>query len=297
MTTDTIPDHYPETWDKSWVPALQTADKQLDGTFMPDNIEGDRKWYNIGGTIAFKKKTARYAKTTRVNYVTGKSWIYTEAWDAPVLEDEWDEAFLASIVLPTSRIMQDQASAYNRLVDSYVRDAADGGRVTGANGTTTEVFPTANVVAANFGGSDVGITWKKIVEVQRKMNADRVSTKDRYFAIGSTQLAELMEVAEAVNRDYVNTALIVSGEIHGTKWAGFEWRLYEDLEADATDTDARKCLAWSKRDIIVGDSGMKTHMDVLPGESHALQIRPVTKLGSGRLNNSSYRCLCQDDNI
>lgn len=293
MATPTIPEHYPETWDRSWVQALQTADSRLLESATMDTLTGDRKWYNIGGTVAFKQKTSRYPETTYVDYSTSKSWIYPEAWDAPILQDEWDEEYLDSIVVPSSRIMMDQAAAYNRLRDAYIRDAAQGTRITGSNGTTTETFPANNVVAVNFGGGgDVGLTWEKVVETSRKMDADRVPVSERYWAIGAAQKADLMQEAEAVNRDFVNTALIRSGQIHGTLWAGFTWLQYEDLEFDPSDADARQTLAYHKPDIVLGESGMKTHMDVLPGRSHALQIRPVAKLGSARINNSSYIVKC-----
>ena len=293
MSTPTVAEHYPETWDKSWIGALQEAEVILLDAVVQDTLTGDRKWYNIGGTIAFKKKSARYAATTHVDYSTSKSWIYPEAWDAPVLQDEWDDEYLDSIVVPSSRIMQDQAAAYNRLRDAYVRDAIQGGRVTGSAGTTNEAFPTANNVVVGFGGGgDVGLTWAKIVETTKKMDIDRVPKRDRFFALSAYQKAELMSLAQATNRDYVNTALIASGQIHGTEWAGFTWKSYEDLEFDPSDADAKQCLAWYKNDIILGESGMKTYMDVLPERSHALQIRPVAKLGSGRINNSSYIVKC-----
>ncbi len=295
MNTDTIPNHYPETWDRSWIQVLQTADFRLAETYMPDTLTGDRKWYNIGGTVTFKKKTARYAKTTYVDYATTKSWIFPEAWDAPILQDEWDFDYLDTIVVPSSRIMQDQAMAFNRLRDAYIRDAVQGTRITGSNGTVTEAFPAGNIIAETFGGGgSVGLTFAKIVEATRLMDSDRVPQQDRYFAINSKQKSDLMTISEAVNRDFANTLLIRSGQIHNTEWAGFIWKQYEDLEFVSGSSTDRQALAWYKRDIVLGDTGMKTHMDILPGESHALQIRPVTKLGSGKINNSSYIIECDE---
>lgn len=294
MSTSTVPEHYPEIWDKSWVSALQTADSRLLESAESDSLTGDRKWYNIGGTIAFKQKAARYAATSYVDYTTSKSWIYPEAWDAPVLQDEWDEEYLDSIVVPSSRIMQDQAAAYNRLRDAYIRDAITGSRITGASGTTTETFPSANQIDANWSGTDEGITFAKVNEATRLMDNLRVPMAQRYFTITSKQKAELMEIAQATSRDYVNTMLIRAGQIHGTEWAGFTWLQYEDLELDATDTDARVCTAHYKPDIVLGETGMKTYMDVLPERSHALQIRPSVKLGSARINNSSIKILCKE---
>jgi hypothetical protein len=293
MSTPTIPDHYTETWDTSWVAALQTDESMLMDTVTPDTIGGDRKWYNIGGTVVYKRKSARYAETTYISYETGKSWIYPEEWDAPILQDEWDFAFLDTIVVPTSRIMMDQASAYNRLRDAYARDAIQGTRTTGTTGQTTETFPSANVIDVNYGGGgDVGLTWGKITQAKKLMDLLRIPKRDRYFAIGANQVQDLMSIAQATDRDYANTALIVAGEIHGTLWAGFNWRQYEDLEFDASDADARQCLAYYKPDIILAESGMKTYMDILPQRSHALQIRPSVKVASGRINNSSLIVKC-----
>lgn len=294
MSTPTIPEHYPEIWDNGWVSALQTADSRFTGAFTMDTASGDRKWYNIGGTLEFKQKTERYPETTYVAYSTGKSWLTPDAWDAPVLFDKWDQAFLDSIVLPTSRVMMDQAAAFQRLRDSYVRDAIQGTRTTGASGGTTETFPTANVIDVDEddGSTDTGLTWFKIKRAKKLMDTLRVPLSDRYFAIAAAQVEDLMSMAQATDRDYAMTSLIKEGQIHGTMWAGFKWIQYEDLSYDASDADARQCLAFSKNDIVLAESGMQTYMDVLPTRSHALQIRPDVMLGSCRINNSSIIVKC-----
>lgn len=294
MSTATIPNHYPEVWDTGWVSALQTADQRFSGAYSPDTATGDRKWYNIGGTIAFKRRTERYPETTHVDYSTGKSWLVPEPWDAPVLFDKWDQAFLDSIVLPTSRVMLDQAAAYNRLRDEFVKNAIQGTRTTGATGGTTETFPTGNVVAvdADDGSTDTGLTWYKIRHTKKLMDDLRVPMTERYFAIGPAQVQDLMNMAQATDRDYATTALIREGQIHGTLWAGFNWIEYPDLDFDSGDADARQCLAFYKPDIVLAETGMKTYMDVLPTRSHALQIRPDVMLGSCRINNSAIIVKC-----
>lgn len=288
MSTQTIPDHYPETWDTNWYPALQTSDARLLDTVDMDDAGGDRKSYNIGGTIVYKQKTARYAETTYVAYETGKSWLTPTAWDAPVIFDEFDDAFLDSIVKPTSRVLADQAAAYARLRDSFIRDAIKSNRVTGKAGDVTETFPTANEIAN--GGS--GLTWAKIVEATELMDTLRVPIQDRFFAIAAPQKSDLMSLAQATDRDYANTNLIKGGQIHGTEWAGFNWRQYEDLSYDSGNPTHRECLAYYKRDIILAESGMQTYMDVLPERSHALQLRPSVRIGSCRINNSALIINC-----
>jgi len=296
MSTPTIPEHFPDTWDDSWVSALQTAEARMVPGATPDTATGDRKWYNIGGTVTYKRKTARYPETTYVDYSTSKSWLTPEEWDAPILQDEWDNEFLASIVLPTSRIMQDQAAAYNRLRDEYVRDAIQGTRTTGESGGTTETFPAANVIAADAetSATDENLTWWKVTEATSLQDQLRVPLDGRYFAISADQKKALMSIAQATDRDYANTMLVRNGQIHGTFWAGYTWIQYEDLTYDPSDLNDRQCLAFCKKDIILAESAMKTHMDVLPQMSHALQIRPSVKLGSCRINNSSIIVKCSE---
>jgi hypothetical protein len=294
MSTSTIPQHYPDTWDTSWKQALQTTDRRLAQFAMPDTITGNRKWYNIGDTIEFKQKTARYPETTHVDYTSSKSWVYTTEWDAPVLFDEWDDAFLDSIVLPTSRVMTDQAAAFARLEDEKVRDAIQGTRITGETGTTTETFPTGQVIAVDYedGSTDTALTWAKIVQASRLMSTLRIPLDQRYMAISEYQVKDLMSIAQATDQDYASTALIREGQINGAKWAGFTWIEYPDLSYDAADADARQCLAFYGPDIILGSSGYKSYMDVLPERSHALQLRPSVRLGAGRVRNSSVIVKC-----
>ena len=295
MSTPTIPEHFPDTWDRNWVSALQTSESRISQAVTPDTVGGDRKWYNIGGTVTFKRKTARYPVTTHVDYNTSKSWLSPEEWDAPILQDEWDDEFLDTIVVPTSRIMMDQAAAYNRLRDEYSRDAIQGDRIIGETGATTETFPAANIVLADFGGGgDVGLTFAKIRESSRLHDSLRVQLDNRYFVIGSDQKSDLTTIAEAVDRDFANTMLIRNGQVHGTFWMGYTWLQYEDLTFDPSDLNDRHCLAFYKPDIVLAESAMKTHMDILPERSHALQIRPSVKLGSARINNSSLIVRCSE---
>lgn len=297
MSTSTIPQHFVDRWDTSWKMQLQRKNPRLYPHCSMTDIGGNRKWFNIDGTSTWEKKTGRYQATTYSDWTTSKAWIVPEVYKCAHLEDKWDENYLYDITSPTSSIVRADVAGFVRLRDQVLRDAIQGSRITGETGATTEAFPTDNIVAVDYddgatGSTDVGLTWEKIIYTARLMDDLEVDPMGRIFAIGPAQKQDLMKVAEAVNRDYANTALVKNGMIHGTEWAGFTWVEFTGLSFDASDADARQCLAWHPDFIEYGETGFSTKIAELPERDYAIQIYSDAKLGACRTQNASIIVKC-----
>jgi len=289
MSTSTFPEHFPDTFSNSFDMALQTADHRLMSAAVRDSLTGDRKFYNIYDATEFKRVTGRYPQTLNDDHTTSKVWMVAEKWDNAPLIDEWDDKDLDSIVLPTSDVVLAQAAAYARLSDSYLRDAIQGTRVIGENGTTTQAFPTANIIA----NGSTGLTLAKVAETARKMDELRVPKSERYFAISAAQVKDLVtNVAESKSRDFVTESILSTGTLHNRTWLGFNWIQYEDLIYDPSAGTHRQCLAWHKPHIVLGDGERRTDIRVRYDLSDALEIRTRTRLGACRKQNSSVIIKC-----
>lgn len=297
MSTSTIPEHFVERWDTSWKMLLQRKEPRLYGHTMTTDVGGDRKWFNIGSSLEWVKKTGRYQATTYQDFTTSKVWLAPEVFKCVVLEDKWDESFLYNITSPTSHIIRNHVAGFVRKRDEIIRDAIQGSRVTGETGSTAETFPSANIVAVDYdagasGTTDLGLTWEKIVYTGRLMDDLEVDPMGRVFAIGPSQKQDLMSLAQATSRDYANTALIKNGIIHGTEWAGFTWVEFTGLSFDDEDDNARQCLAWHPDFIEYGEEGFSTKIAELPERDYALQIYSDAKLGACRTQNASIIVKC-----
>jgi hypothetical protein len=199
-------------------------------------------------------------------------------------------------VLPTSDIVMAQAAAYARLADEYIRDAIKGTRTTGETGSTSETFPAGNEIAVDFTtASNTGLDLGKVAETGRIMDSLYVPKMDRYFVIGSKQVADLINnVSESKSRDFVTESILNTGTLHGKTWLGFNWIQYEDLSTDAGDVSVRECLAFYKPHIVFGDGERRSDIRVRYDLSDALEVRTRTRLGACRKQNSSIIINCEE---
>ena len=291
-STPTIPEHFPETWDRSWHKALQQTQPRLSAGLTPDFASGERKSHNIGGKVRWKKDTARIGQTVPVDYRTEKAWLDMEPYDAPILLDKWDKLKLDTILLPTSRVMMDQTFGWNRLCDEIGRDAIQGRRTIGAKGLTEEEFPGGKVISEDIGGNNSGLNWAKVKKAGVMMDLDHVPLEMRYFAIGANQKDNLLSLAQAVHRDYVSNMFIKTGQFHGMFWAGFTWLQYEYLTLDANND--RHCLAWFKPDVLISKDMQPTRVTQRDDLAFATQIYPCAQVGGARIQNSAYIIKCRE---
>jgi len=294
MSTSTLPQHFVERWDTSWKMLLQRTQPRLFPRVSMTDVGGDKKWFNIGSSLEWEKKTGRYQTTTYQDFTTSKAWLVPEVYKCVVLEDKWDESFLHDITSPTSHIIRNHVAGFTRLRDRVIRDAIQGKRITGETGSTEETFPSDNVIAVDYddGSTDTGLTWDKVKHAIRLLDDLEVDPMGRIFAIGPAQKQDLMSMAEATDRDYANTMLIKNGVIHGTEWAGFTWVESTGLSFDASDADARQCLVWHPDFIEYGESGFSTRIAELPERDYALQIFSDAKIGACRTQNASLIVKC-----
>jgi hypothetical protein len=265
---------------------------------MRDAAEGAEVFYNVLDTIDWKAINGRYEQTTHVPTSSYKVWGRTYKFDAAVIRDEWDEKDLADIISPDSDIVRAQVAGFNRLFDEKIRDAMVANRRLGENGDTTETFPTGNTIDADFGGSDSGLTLAKIAETARLFDEMRAPRKGRVFVYSASQLSDLVtSVAEVKSLDYIRQSVLENRTLPDG-WMGFErFVQYDDLVADATDTDARVCLAFVRDHMIAFDGEYRFSTDILATQNHAIQLRPRARIGAMRKQNSVIRILCQDDNV
>jgi hypothetical protein len=168
----------------------------------------------------------------------------------------------------------------------------------GENGDETETFPTANSIAAAFGGSDSGLTLAKLAEMQRLWDVMRAPKRGRCLIYSSAQLSDLInDVVEVKSTDYIARGVVETRKMPDN-WLGFERFIqYEELDADATDTDAYVCLGFIREHMVAFDGEYRFNVDVLPGVSHATQLRPRARIGAVRKQNSVLRVLCQHDSL
>jgi hypothetical protein len=292
-----ITQFYPTEFEKNWSHVLQQMDSRLRNAVTPGgNLTGKRKSFNLLDDYEMDEVTTRKGDTPDGDTSGQKYWLYARKFEKVITFDEDDERQLGQIVLPDSDEVRNTAMSYNRKVDDVIISSFDATRYIGENGTDADAFDTNFSIAVDYvpSGSTAnsGLTFGKIREAARKLNAAEVPESDRYFAYGARQLDNLLAMTEATSRDYSDLMALKDGKI--SYWMGFTWIPSQRLPRNAS-TDVRTCFAWHKSGIKLGEGSRNTYIDIRPDKRHAKQIRTVGRLGAVRTENEKVvRVYCDE---
>jgi hypothetical protein len=289
-----IPDHYIVQFETNWQHLLQQMESRLKEKTKFVSAQGAAVRFNQYGLTSMSQVTTRNASTPQSNSTLPTRWAYPVPYDIANIFSEFDSLFLGSVVLPTSECMQSQAAAYGRLVDKILIDAltasstitntANTSTGFGLNNTTTTVaLPAGQSVAVNYvpaGGTatNSGLTIGKLREAKRILDANEAPAEDRVLIVSAKEISDLLGTTEVTSNLFNSVRALVDGDVD--QFLGFKVVRSEQL---GLASNIRTCVAYHKNAAVVVDGGKKSYMDVLPTQSHALQIRSTAVLGATRL--------------
>jgi hypothetical protein len=289
-----IPDHYVIQYETNWQHLLQQMESRLKEKTKFVSANGAAVRFNQYGLASMSQVTTRNATTPTANSDLPTRWAYPVPFDIANRFSEFDNLFLGSVVLPTSECMQSQAAAYGRLVDKILIDAltasatitntANTSAGFGLNNTTTTVaLPAGQQVAVNYvpaGGTatNSGLTIGKLREAKRILDANEAPAEDRVLIVSAKEISDLLGTTEVTSNLFNSVRALVDGDVD--QFLGFKVVRSEQL---GVASNVRTCVAYHKNAAVVVDGGKKSYMDVLPTQSHALQIRSTAVLGATRL--------------
>jgi hypothetical protein len=289
-----IPDHYVIQYETNWQHLLQQMESRLKEKTKFVSASGAAVRFNQYGLTSMSQVTTRNASTPTANSDLPTRWAYPTPYDIANRFSEFDNLFLGSVVLPTSECMQSQAAAYGRLVDKILIDAltasatitntANTSAGFGLNNTTTTVaLPAGQTVAVNYvpaGGTatNSGLTIGKLREAKRILDANEAPAEDRVLIVSAKEISDLLGTTEVTSNLFNSVRALVDGDVD--QFLGFKVVRSEQL---GVASNVRTCVAYHKNAAVVVDGGKKSYMDVLPTQSHALQIRSTAVLGATRL--------------
>jgi hypothetical protein len=287
-----VPDHYVIQYETNWQHLLQQMESRLKEKTKFVSAQGAAVRFNQYGLASMSQVTTRNASTPAANSDLPTRWAYPVPYDIANRFSEFDNLFLGSVVLPTSECMQAQAAAYGRLADKVLIDALTGpATITntantstgfGLNNTTTTVALPAgvavNYVPAGGTAANSGLTIGKIREAKRILDANEAPAEDRVLIVSAKEISDLLGTTEVTNNLYNSVRALVDGDVDA--FLGFKIVRSEQL---GLASNIRTCVAYHKNAAVLVDGGKKSYMDILPTQSHALQIRSTAVLGATRL--------------
>jgi len=288
-----IPQHYVTDYDDAWRIALQQEEHILAGTYQEKQIDGKEGRFDYMGPAA-----AMRARTSRNGFIQPRDMTMFSRWVRPVpydnenIIDQFDAIALGKLGDPTSAIVKNQALSANRTKDALVAAGLLGTAYIGESGTTPVTLPNTQIVAVNYvrKGSAVnsGMTLAKILKAKQILDANQVPMSDRYLALGSTQMADLLNDVDQISNDrYVDVKALIEGK--PGKFAGFEFKLNCDGFLPLSASSIRGCIAWHKAGVGMGHGmNVSASIDILPERRHSILcmttlLESATRLEEGRV--------------
>ncbi len=288
MAYNQLPKHFLTDFDTTWEARIARRESDFYALVRKVDLKGEKKRYNQTEILDMQRKTGRAQKTRISERQTFFRWMLTHEADLAETLDEFDADNLGDMALPDSDMMTQHVDAYNREVDLTIKEAIEGVATVGEEGTGTQAL--TQVVNSDFddGATDTGLSLKKVIRVNRYFKDNSLKRAERCFAFAPEAEDNLLLTAEEVkSSDYVIAGAIAAGTMEGIgKWMGFYWVMHTGL-TEVTGGGGQggnivRNLAFAKDQIRFGDGQRRSYADILPSQSHALQIRTAARMGAYR---------------
>jgi hypothetical protein len=294
-----LPPHYETAFDDNWREIMaQQRKHRLAGLYQVDtNIPGNQKRYDQVGaqSYAMRQKTARAQKTEPSDIPSFSRWVRPRPYDKTTWIDEHDHIMLGTLPDPQGITVKNHGIAVDRLKDQILINAALGTNYTGASGTTATALPAAQQIAVNYGGgANTGLTLAKLTNASYLLDAKDVDEMDRVFVYAAKELNNLLTNVDQVNNTLYNEVrALYKGRVE--EFMGFKFIRTQLLPIV---TNVRTCFAYQKEFLLLGlGEDQKTHIDILPDQSHAIQVRTVILLDATRLEEEGVVSIACDESI
>jgi hypothetical protein len=296
MSFNTLPEHYTLDYSQNWLHRIQQMPSKLAGTTKEDSINGFQKRYAQLEKQAMQEITVRHGSTARQDATSYHRWLKTKKHDIANVIDEWDQKELGVLISPQGALVENHGYAYNRLKDRTIIEALEGNATTGEDGDVLTALSAGQQISVDYvatgAAANSGLTFAKVVEARRLFNENDLPLDGSAYAIISPQAdADLVrDVDEAKNKDFGNITPVSDGTLHGKYWMGFNWICHTDLTdtdgvsgAGTTTANVTNCLFYHKSQVVFGDGEKRSTIDILPENSHGIQVRTRCRMGALRM--------------
>jgi hypothetical protein len=254
---------------------MQQQESRLGGAVrLEPGVVGRNAFFDQLNATAAVKRTQRHADTPLVSTPHVRRRVSLADYDWADLVDNMD----------MKKVLQDPASNYavnaknamNRAKDDAIIAAALATSYGGVDGSTSYSFDTSNCQIVH---SSVGMTLAKMLSAKQKLDANEVDD-DRYFIIGSKQLADLLNITNVTSNDYNTVKALAQGQLD--TYLGFKFIRSERLTLSST---TRSCLAFSKNSLLLA-TGLDVTIDVGPrrDKNMAIQVYLGMSIGATRMD-------------
>ena len=245
---------------------------------------------NQVAAVQLKAPAGRFAPIQRTEVDFTRRWVFPQDGELAQQIDSFDE--LKTIVDPKAQYSDNAAMAVGRAWDDCIianafatsqtgQDAASLSAETFNTGTTVGNVGFTVVTSFGAGGTAVGLTVAKLIEIKRTFRHYHVDfdTDPLCLVIGSTQEADLLKQVQVVSTEFNDKPVLVDGKIN--RFLGFDIVHSERLQVSGS---VRNCIAFVKSGMYLGIwrdmTNIASQRNDLSG--HPYQIYTMVSFGATR---------------
>ncbi len=211
-------------------------------------VVGEEAFFDQVGETEGQEVVVRYGDSPNNEVNEDRRRVAPYDWDWGKLFDSIDK--IRRLSDPTNAYVRAAAYSFGRKIDSTLIAAATGTAYTGQTGSTPVTLPSAQQVAVNYGGANIGLSIAKLIETRGIFGKNDIDVDDPenklYFVISQKQLDDMLNAEKFTSADYATVKALATGDIN--TFMGFEF-IRTQLLAHDTSTDIRTCFAFAKSGI------------------------------------------------
>lgn len=254
----------------------QQKESRFMGKVRMEMQNGELGFYEQIGATSAVERTSRHADTPRIDTPHSRRAVSLQTFEWADLIDHADKVKM--LIDPTSSYAKSAMMAMNRSRDDVIIAAALGSAKTGKNGDTLVALPSSQKVAA----AATGLTLDKLRSAAEILNGNDVDEDiNRYMAVTSKQLTDLLSTTEITNADYAVVKALVEGKVD--TYMGFKFFRTERLTTDGSGD--RQVIAWAEDGILLaqGNNGNQTRITERADKSYSVQVFRSEMFGATRM--------------
>jgi hypothetical protein len=253
----------------------QQKESRFMGKVRMESQNGEIAFYEQIGATAAIERTSRHSDTPRVDTPHSCRAVTLSDFEWADLIDQADKVRM--LIDPTSSYAKSAMMAMNRSRDDVMIAAALGTAKTGKNGTTDIVLPSDQKIVHN----STGLTLAKLREAAEILNSNDVDPDiNRYMAITSKQLTNLLGTTEITSSDYAAVKALVEGKVD--TFMGFKFVRTERLTTDGDGN--RQIIAWAEDGLLLAQgSNNMTRVSERDDKSYSVQVFRSECFGATRM--------------
>ena len=272
---------------------VQQKGSMLRNAVRLETVTGEEAYFDQLASTAAQKKTTRNSDTPLVKSEHYRRRVTMYDYEWADLIDKEDK--LKMLIDPQSDYATNAAWALGRSIDDAIIECFSNTAYTGKAGATATAFTAANIVS----GGATKLTLQKLLDGKLILDkADVDPAEERYIAITSTQLSDLLGIQQLTDADYNSVRALVKGDVD--TFLGFKFIICNRLSFPYGRTSVaasfRSIPMWVRSGVVLALSKeINTQITARADKSYATQVYAAMSIGATRMEEAKVvQILCTE---